>query len=168
MTDTNPNRTKVYAHGERADIHVQFTQVRLDDSPGPTCPQPNAPMRLYDTSGPGTVPEQGLPALRADWVQGRQDVEPYSGREHSLADDGRSAHRRGSASATWQGQRPIPLRAKAGRNVTQMHYARAGQVTPEMEFVAIREGCDGERMVRLSNGHPWLTQLPVAVAPLVR
>ena len=65
MTDANSARTKVYTHGERPDVRVPFTQVRLDDSPGPTGPQPNAPFRLYDTSGPGAVPEQGLPALRA-------------------------------------------------------------------------------------------------------
>ena len=123
MTDAQPARTKVYAHGERSDIRVPFTQVRLDDSPGPSGPQPNAPLRLYDTSGPGAVPEQGLPALRAPWVQGRQDVEPYSGRGHSLADDGRSAQRRGVARQEWQGHRANPLRAKAGARVTQMHYA---------------------------------------------
>ena len=144
MTDAQPARTKVYAHGERPDIRVPFTQVRLDDSPGPSGPQPNAPLRLYDTSGPGAVPERGLPALRAAWVQGRQDVEPYSGREHNLADDGQSAQRRGAATQEWQGHRANPLRAKAGARVTQMHYARAGQVTPEMEFVALREGCDVE------------------------
>ncbi len=138
MTDTNPARTKVYAHGERADIHVPFTQVRLDDSPGATGPQPNTSLRLYDTSGQGSVPGQGLPALRAAWVQGRQDVEPYSGRGHSLADDGRSAQRRGAATREWQGQRANPLRAKAGRRVTQMHYARQGQVTRRLQSAMTR------------------------------
>jgi phosphomethylpyrimidine synthase len=62
MTDVNPARTKVYAHGERPDIRVPFTEVHLADSPGPTGPQPNAPLRLYDTSGPGSVPEQSAGA----------------------------------------------------------------------------------------------------------
>ncbi len=144
MTDASPARTKVYATGARPDIRAPFTQVRLDDSPGVTGPQPNAPIRLYDTSGPGCVPEQGLPALRAAWVTDREDVEFYSGRGRSLADDGRSAQRRGAAAKEWRGERPKPLRARAGRRVTQMHYARQGHVTPEMEFVALREGCDVE------------------------
>ena len=109
MTDVNHARTKVYSEGERPDIRVPFTEVRLDDSPGPTGPQPNAPLRLYDTSGPGAVPEQGLPALRAAWIQGRDDVEPYSGRGHRLADDGRSAQRRGAATREWQGPAGKPV-----------------------------------------------------------
>jgi len=71
MTDANSARTKVYTHGERPDVRVPFTQVHLNDSPGPTGPQPNAPFRLYDTSGPGGVPEQGTGSLqrRAAGVQ---------------------------------------------------------------------------------------------------
>ena len=178
MTDAQPARTKVYAHGERPDIRVPFTQVRLDDSPGPSGPQPNAPLRLYDTSGPGAVPERGLPALRAAWVQGRGDVEQYSGREHSLADDGRSAQRRGVARQEWQGHRANPLRAKAGARVTQMHYARQGQVTPEMEFVAIREGCDvelvrtevaaGRAIIAANINHPESEPMIIGRAFLVK
>jgi len=157
---------------------VPFTEVRLDDSPGPTGPQPNAPLRLYDTSGPGSVSEQGLPALRAPWVQGRRDVEPYSGREHSRADDGRSAQRRGTATREWQCRRANPLRVKAGRRVTQMHYARQGQVTPEMEFVAIREGCDvelvrtevaaGRAIIAANINHPESEPMIIGRAFLVK
>ncbi|MDQ1538711.1 MAG: phosphomethylpyrimidine synthase, partial [Actinomycetota bacterium] len=143
MTDA-PARSKVYVEGPRADIQVPFMEVRLDDSPGPNGGLPNAPMRLYDTSGPGSVPEVGLPALRQNWVQERDDVQTYSGRGHNLADDGRSAERRGASSQEWQGERADPLRAKAGHRVTQLYYARQGQITPEMEFVAIRENCDVE------------------------
>jgi hypothetical protein len=179
MTDVNHARTKVYAEGERPDIRVPFTEVRLDDSPGPTGPQPNAPLRLHGTSGPGSVSEQrGLPALRAAWVQSRRDVEPYSGREHSLADDGRSAQRRGTATREWQGRRANPLRAKAGRRVTQMHYARQGQVTPEMEFVAIREGCDvelvrtevaaGRAIIAANINHPESEPMIIGRAFLVK
>jgi len=178
MTDANSARTKVYTHGERPDVRVPFTQVHLNDSPGPTGPQPNAPFRLYDTSGPGSVSEQGLPALRAAWVQGRRDVEPYSGRAHSLADDGRSAQRRGTATREWQGRRANPLRAKAGRRVTQMHYARQGQVTPEMEFVAIREGCDvelvrtevaaGRAIIAANINHPESEPMIIGRAFLVK
>jgi phosphomethylpyrimidine synthase len=70
MTDAQPARTKVYVNGERSDIRVPFTEVRLDNSPGPEGAQPNAPLRLYHTSGPGSVPEEGLPALRAAWIRG--------------------------------------------------------------------------------------------------
>jgi phosphomethylpyrimidine synthase len=178
MTDVSHARTKVYAQGERPEIRVPFTQVHLDDSPGQTGPLPNAPLRLYDTSGPGSVSEQGLPALRAAWVQGRDDVEPYSGRGHSLADDGRSAQRRGTATRQRQGRRVNPLRAKAGRRVTQMHYARQGQVTAEMEFVAIREGCDvelvrtevaaGRAIIAANINHPESEPMIIGRAFLVK
>ena len=119
-----------------------------------------------------------MPALRAAWVQGRRDVEPYSGRAHSLADDGRSAQRRGTATREWQGRRANPLRAKAGRRVTQMHYARQGQVTPEMEFVAIREGCDvelvrtevaaGRAIIAANINHPESEPMIIGRAFLVK
>jgi phosphomethylpyrimidine synthase len=178
MTDAKSARSKVYAHGERTDIRVPFTEVRLDDSPGPTGPQPNAPLRLYDTSGPGSLPEQGLPALRAAWIEDRGDVEQYSGRGHNVADDGRAAERRGAATQHWQGQQANPLRAKAGRRVTQMHYARQGQITPEMEFVAIREGCDvelvrsevaaGRAIIAANVNHPESEPMIIGRAFLVK
>ncbi|MDO5629724.1 MAG: phosphomethylpyrimidine synthase ThiC [Mobilicoccus sp.] len=100
----------------------------------------------YATSGPGSVPEEGLPALRAEWIAARDDVETYTGRERDLLDDGRSALRRGESSMEWKGERRAPLRARSGRRVTQMHYARQGIVTPEMAFVAAREGCEPEKV----------------------
>jgi phosphomethylpyrimidine synthase len=104
---------KVYASGSRPDIQVPFREVELSGG--------NPPVRLYDTSGPdlnGHGSEGGgLPALRERWIRERDDVE-----------ETRPAH-----------ARPV-LRARAGRRVTQLHYARQGQVTPEMEFVALREG----------------------------
>jgi phosphomethylpyrimidine synthase len=118
--------------------------VRLADSTTPTGARPNDPFRLYDTSGPGSDPEVGLAPMRAEWIAGRGDVETYAGRERSLADDGRSALRRGESSLEWRGERRAPLRSKDGRRVTQMAYARAGIVTKEMEFVATRERCDVE------------------------
>ncbi|MDE9366525.1 phosphomethylpyrimidine synthase ThiC [Luteipulveratus sp. YIM 133132] len=138
---TDAARTKIYVDGPRG-MRVPFTEVHQEASPGTG--EANAPVRLYDTSGPGSVPERGLPAHRADWIAAREDVETYSGRERHLADDGRSAVRRGAATAEWQGERREPLRARDGRCVTQMHYARGGIVTPEMEYVAAREQCDVE------------------------
>ncbi|WP_457255120.1 phosphomethylpyrimidine synthase ThiC [Pedococcus sp. P5_B7] len=138
-------RSKIYVEGSRADLSVPFTEVALSDSTGPGgLPVPNPPHRLYDTSGPGSVPEEGLPPLRANWVAARGDVEKYTGRQRTLADDGRGAIRRGAASAEWRGERQPTLRATPGNKVTQMHYARQGEVTPEMEFVALRENCDVE------------------------
>lgn len=132
----NPARTKVYVPSQPSGIPVPFTEVALA--------APNEPFTLYDTSGPGSTPEEGLPALRAEWIAARGDVETYAGRERNLADDGRSALRRGAASAEWRGERRNPLRAKDGQRVTQMAYARAGTITPEMEYVATRERCDVE------------------------
>ena len=158
-------RAKVYVEGSRGDLRVPFSEVGLGDSPGPAGPTPNPPLRLYDTSGPGGPPAQGLPSMRRPWILERGDVEPYQGRATTLRDDGRAAARRaaqgagagaavgdGDGAGRWAAGRASttpelqPLRAKPGRTVTQLHYARRGQVTPEMEFVAIREGVDPEKV----------------------
>ncbi|HVE47130.1 MAG TPA: phosphomethylpyrimidine synthase ThiC [Acidimicrobiales bacterium] len=135
-------RRKIYLDGA-GGIRVPFTEVRLAPSPAAAGPVPNEPVRLYDTSGPGSDPERGLPPLRAEWIAARGDVETYPGRPAQARDDGRSAAA-GRVAETWGGERRPPLRAKPGRNVSQMHYARAGTVTPEMEFVALREGLEPE------------------------
>ena len=116
-------------------LEVPETEIQLDDSPT----GPNEPFRVYRTRGPECEPEVGLPALRAAWIAERDDVETYEGRARNLADDGRSAERRGAASQEWKGERRQPLRSKEGKRVTQMHYARQGIITKEMEFVALRE-----------------------------
>ncbi len=111
------NRRKAYVEGSRPDIRVPFSEVDLtNDDP---------PVRLYDTSGPGSDPEVGLPQLRAHWIHERDDVEEVD-----------------AAGSANQGRRV--RRAKPGKRPTQMHYARQGIVTPEMEFAAIREGLDPE------------------------
>ncbi|WP_349536634.1 phosphomethylpyrimidine synthase ThiC [Rhodococcus rhodochrous] len=130
-----------YVHDEEHDLRVPVTEIRLGDSPGGV---PNPPLQVYRTAGPGSDPLVGLPPTRADWIAARGDVEHYPGRERDLLDDGRSAVRRGEASREWKGPRPVPVRAKTGRTVTQMHYARAGIITQEMRFVALRENCDVE------------------------
>ncbi|MEY2475617.1 MAG: phosphomethylpyrimidine synthase [Actinomycetota bacterium] len=119
--------------GAGNDIAVPFTEVSLTNGES---------VRLYDTSGPGSDPAVGLPPLRESWIEGRGDTETYEGRTAGLRDDGRAAVRRGEAGEQFAGERRPPLRAKAGRRVTQMHYARRGEVTPEMEFVAVREGLE--------------------------
>jgi phosphomethylpyrimidine synthase len=127
MTDSNGKRAyagKVYVQGSRPDLLVPMRQVALSPTSGRFGEEENAPLRLYDTSGPYTDPHytpdarRGLPALRASWIAERGDVEQ---RTPSKA-----------------------LRARANKTVTQMRYAREGAVTPEMEFVAIREGVDPE------------------------
>jgi phosphomethylpyrimidine synthase len=125
-------------------VRVPFAEVVLSDSPGPAGPVPNPPVRLYDTSGPGSVPTEGLPPLRRPWVLGRGDVEEIDGRPVRRRDDGRAAVRReGPGPDEFPGGPRRPLRARSGP-VTQLHYARRGEVTPEMEFVATREGVAAE------------------------
>ncbi|HJV09642.1 MAG TPA: phosphomethylpyrimidine synthase ThiC [Acidimicrobiales bacterium] len=119
-------RRKVYVDG------VPFTEVSLTDG---------SSIRLYDTSGPGSDPTAGLPPLRRDWIVARGDVEEYDGRRPTPRDDGRVAARNGHGPAASAGK---VLRAASGRTVTQLHYARRGEVTPEMAFVATREGMPAE------------------------
>src|SRR5262245_17037027 len=132
-------RRKTYVAGTRSDVRVPFCEVTLDP--------PNEPVRLYDTSGPGSDPRAGLPPLRGQWIHERADVEHYPGRVATLRDDGRASFRAGrSAAEPFPGEsadRPR-LRGASGRCVTQLHYARRGEVTPEMEFIALREGMDPE------------------------
>ena len=133
--DRNPvGRRKVYVDGPDG-IRVPFTEVTLQP--------PAPPVRLYDTSGPGSDPEQGLPALRAAWIEERGDVERYEGRPIQLRDDGRGVERGRPAESSFPSVR-TPLRARPGARVTQLHYARRGVTTPEMRFVAQREGLEPE------------------------
>ncbi|HEY1116958.1 MAG TPA: phosphomethylpyrimidine synthase, partial [Acidimicrobiales bacterium] len=128
----HPAHTRILKTDGTGDLAVPFTRVALTN--GETFDR-------YCTSGPGSEPEVGLAPLRAGWIEGRGDATAYDGRETQLLDNGRSAVRRGAAQDPWRGERRRPLR---GRNVTQMAYARAGIVTEEMRYVAVREGCDVE------------------------
>ena len=123
-------------------LEVPQTAIDLDDSPT----GPNEPVKIYRTRGPYAEPEVGLPALRNEWIRDRGDVEEYEGRKRNLLDDGTRAAKRGAASEEWRGEKRAPLRAKQGQRVTQMAYARRGEVTREMEFVALRENCDVEKV----------------------
>jgi phosphomethylpyrimidine synthase len=133
------NRAKVYVDGP-GGVRVPFVEVALSDSPAKGGTTPNPPVRLYDSSGPGSVPTVGLPALRRPWITGRGDVAEYEGRPVNRRDDGRAAVRRGVDGPDAfpdAGRRPL---RSTGTPVTQLHYARRGEVTPEMQFVATREG----------------------------
>ena len=137
-----PASKKVYEQGSRADLLVPFREVTLTPTSGRFGIQQNPPMRLYDTSGPYTDDaavldvRQGLPALRKNWIFERGDVEetdriliPISSRNEAEA---------------FPGLERRPLKAKPGRAVTQMYYAKQGIITPEMEFIAIREAVEPE------------------------
>ncbi len=133
-----PGSRKIHVEGSRPDIRVAMREIDLEPSSG------EAPVRLYDTSGPYTDCgakvdiTKGLPALRQQWIIERGDVETYAGRAHKPEDDGlKPGETIGVPVFDREGRRP--LRAKAGKAVTQLAYARAGIITPEMEYVAIRE-----------------------------
>ncbi|HXW35243.1 MAG TPA: hypothetical protein VEJ87_11750, partial [Acidimicrobiales bacterium] len=126
-------RRKVYAESDSAGVRVPFIEVALSDSPAPSrsvgddSNEPNGsnePVLLYDTSGPGSDPEEGLPALRLPWILGRGDVEEYEGRRSGLRDDGRAALRRGTSAEPFPGAMRKPLRASDAAAVTQLAYAR--------------------------------------------
>jgi phosphomethylpyrimidine synthase len=141
MASVSSTRSLAYLHDTEHNLHVPVSRVELSPSPDGTA---NAPVTVYRTEGPGSDPVVGLPPLREQWIVERGDTDVYRGRERNLQDDGRSAIRRGAASAEWQGAKPPARRAKPGRTVTQMRYARDGVITPEMRFVALRENCDVE------------------------
>jgi phosphomethylpyrimidine synthase len=135
----NPAARKVYVSGSRPDLSVPMREITLTD--------PNPPVHLYDTSGPYTDPaltidlERGLERRRLPWILERDDVEelpaPTSEYRREREADERLDELRFSGA-------PRPLRAKPGHRVTQMHYARRGEITPEMEFIALREGMPAE------------------------
>ena len=118
VTQSLKSHSLAFIHDEAAGIRVPVTEIALEASPNGS---PNQPFRTYRTAGPGSDPVRGLPPFRKEWIEAREDTEAYSGRERNLFDDGRSAVRRGAASAEWKGERPVPRRAVDGRTVTQMH-----------------------------------------------
>jgi phosphomethylpyrimidine synthase len=141
MVSVDSSHSLGYLHDAEHDIRVPVTRIALGSSPNG---DPNGPFTVYRTEGPGSDPVRGLLPFRAPWIEERGDTEVYAGRERNLQDDGRSAQRRGAASAEWQGPKPVTRRALQGRTITQMRYAKAGIITPEMRFVALRENCDVE------------------------
>ena len=146
----HPSSRKVYSQGPRPDIRVPMREIELTPTSSRFGSEDNPPLRVYDTSGPYTDPtveivvRRGLAALRHNWVLERGDVEEYVGREVASDDNGRRTLSQRNVDLPLQGLKRRPLRAKAGRIVTQMHYAREGTITPEMEFIAIREGVSPE------------------------
>jgi phosphomethylpyrimidine synthase len=153
-----PNSAKVYVHGEiHPDVRVPFREIQLTPTKSFNgTVEANEPARAYDCSGPWGDPsfmgkvEEGLPALREKWVRARGDVEEYDGREVKPQDNGYLSGKHAEFASQAErnrlvefpglkGNRRRTLRAKSGKVVTQLAYARAGIITPEMEFIAIRE-----------------------------
>jgi phosphomethylpyrimidine synthase len=139
-----PKSKKVFVEGKRhKDVRVPFREIELSPTVSHTGRvEVNEAVRVYDTSGPWSDPafhgdvERGLPALRREWILGRGDIEETASSYKPIA--GRSDRE------IPVGLRRKPLWAKPGRVVSQLYYARQGIVTPEMEFIAIREGLDAE------------------------
>lgn len=140
-SEQHPEHSLSWLEDTEHGIKVPVTAIAQADSPDGT---PNEPLKVYRTMGPGSIPEQGLAPWRAEWIAARGDTETYEARGARLEDDGRTAVRRGAPSQHWKGTKPEPLRAKTGKRVTQMHYARRGEITPEMRYVALRENVDVE------------------------
>ncbi|MBP6821751.1 MAG: phosphomethylpyrimidine synthase ThiC [Acidobacteria bacterium] len=154
-----PNSQRVYIAGQADGVSVPFREVSLNVTKGFNGQvEVNEPVRVYETSGPWGDPQfkgdvrDGLPALRRSWIIERGDVEEYEGRSIKPEDNGyRSSEEANYAAQKTKGKleefpglRRQPLKAKPGHNVTQMHYARKGIITPEMEYVAIRENLGRE------------------------
>jgi phosphomethylpyrimidine synthase len=137
-----PGSRKTYLPGSRPDLRVPMREVQLSTGDS---------VVLYDTSGPYTDTSLrtdirlGLPRLRAGWVTEREDTQEYAGRPVRPVDDGRKADDRRDLDSVFTST-SRPRRALPGSTVTQLAYARRGQVTPEMEFVALREGVDVEHV----------------------
>lgn len=141
---------KVYVEGTRPDIKVPMREIELSRTVTTFGEEDNAPVRVYDTSGLYTDTDceidirQGLPKLRKEWILERNDVETYEGREIKPVDNGFKEDDIRANLEWFPNRNTSPLRAKAGQNVTQMHYAKKGIITPEMEYIAIRENMDPE------------------------
>ena len=142
VTRPIPGSRKIHVPGSRPDLRVPMRQIALSDTPTANGPQPNVPVTVYDTSGPYTDPDAridlaaGLPALRAGWIAERGDSAVLDRLSSTF---GRARELDARLDAVRFPARRAPRRALPGANVTQLHYARRGIITPEMEFVAIRE-----------------------------
>ncbi|KLD65708.1 phosphomethylpyrimidine synthase ThiC [Dyella japonica] len=173
VTRPIPGSRKIHVQGSRPDIQVPLREICQAQTPTLFGGEENPPITVYDTSGPYTDPDYkvdlvtGLPALRAGWIAERGDTEQLSGLSSAFgrqraADPKLDAFRFTATRA--------PHRAKAGANVTQMHYARQGIVTPEMEYIAIRENqrIEALRESALRTQHPgeaFGAALPKLITP---
>jgi phosphomethylpyrimidine synthase len=160
-----PNSRRVYVNGQHPGVRVPFREISQNQTRNfDNTLADNPAVRVYDTSGPWGDPavpadvREGLPSLRRHWILERGDVEEYEGRDLKPIDDGyltfdaanQARHKEKGRLEDFPALRRTPLRAKPWRCVTQMHYARQGIITPEMEFIAIRENLGRSRPTNLS------------------
>ncbi len=161
---------KIYVAGSRPDLRVPMREIQLTEQ---TDPKFADKIYVYDTSGPYTDPEvsidlkKGLPALRASWIEERGDTEELSGMSSEYGKQ-RAADEQ-LAELRFHTTRK-PRRAKSGQNVTQMHYAKQGMITPEMEFIAIRENqkldaIKDEELLRQHSGEAFGALIPKIITP---
>ena len=159
VTRPIPGSRKIHVQGSRADLRVPLREIVQAQTPGLFGGEENPPIAVYDTSGPYTDPDYqvdlvaGLPAMRAPWIADRGDTEALPG----LSSEFSRRHAEAPELAAMRfPTRRTPRRAKAGANVSQMHYARRGIITPEMEYIAIRENQKIEALAgsALLNQHP--------------
>ncbi|KRG72820.1 thiamine biosynthesis protein ThiC [Stenotrophomonas chelatiphaga] len=173
VTRPIPGSRRIHVAGSRPDLRVPMREIVLSPTPDTFGGGENAPLAVYDTSGPYTDPEvridlaAGLPALRRGWIEERADSGPQQGLGSVF---GRSRERDARLDAVRFPTRHQPLRARAGANVTQMHYARAGLITPEMEFVAIRENqrlqaVQDAGLLQQHPGAPFGAAIPRVITP---
>ena len=166
-TQPLPASHKMYVHShQRPDVSVPMRAIVVSATRAghPGNGHANPPVVVYDTSGPYTDPNvetdirKGLRPLRLNWIEARSDVEEIAGGGHSNA-NGKNGSKDGSQTERFPeaSRRPI-LRARPGRNVTQMYYAKKGIVTPEMEYIAIRENLGRQKALENgANGNPRTT-----------
>ncbi|MFY0658575.1 MAG: phosphomethylpyrimidine synthase ThiC [Neptunomonas phycophila] len=170
-----PKSRKVYIEGSRSDIRVPMREISLDITPTAFGGEPNEPLYVYDTSGPYTDPEaeidirKGLAPLRESWIDERQDTVLLDGLT-SVYGQTRAADLRLDELRFELTRKP--RRAKEGCNVTQLHYARKGIITPEMEFIAIRENMklaknkvEGQSVAQQHPGFSFGANLPDEITP---
>ncbi|MCZ8165699.1 phosphomethylpyrimidine synthase ThiC [Silanimonas sp.] len=173
VTRPIPGSVKIHVEGSRPDLRVPMREIALSPTPRTVGVEKNAPLAVYDTSGPYTDPNanidlaRGLAALRARWIEERGDTEVQGGLTSAF---GRAREHDGKLDSLRFPNRALPRRAKSGANVTQMHYARRGIITPEMEYIAIRENqrLEAIREAHLLKQHPgesFGAVLPARITP---
>jgi len=152
-----PNSRKVYIEGSRPDIRVPMREISLSPTQTSAGEEENAPILVYDTSGPYTDPDvvldlkKGIPDVRTAWIDEREDTVFLTGLSSRYGNQRRDDESLNHLRFEHLKQ---PRKAKPGKNVSQMHYARAGIITPEMEFVAIRENQKREHLREITKQHP--------------
>ncbi len=168
-----PNSRKIHVRGSRDDIRVPMREIRCGDTLTSAGAEKNPPVTVYDTSGPYTDPavsidiRRGLDGVRDNWINERGDSEQLDDLSSMY---GRGRVNDGKLAALRFAPRRLPRRARAGANVTQMHYAKQGIITPEMEFIAIRENqrlgdYRDQGLLKRHPGQPMGARLPAEITP---